>query len=330
MTRSIEPRWTLVCGGDIMLNDLPVSKRRLRIIEPLLNSATVSFANLEAPLTNSNVRTLNKTSGELQQKTQYVLKADTRNATLLKGWGFKALTEGNNHAMDYGPQGLAQMLGALDKQGIRHTGAGKNAATAWKPVLLPIGEGVSMSLAAALAFAGEAGAQKCTPAGAVSPGVATLYLRGKQGFARLKRKIENLRKGGGPVILFLHWGTERATVPRPYQVALGRACVDAGADAVIGAHPHVLQGAELYRGKPIFYSLGNLVVRASCGIALAELRFEGRKFIEFRLHPYLNNGGVLIQYKQPDLSRSILRFKELEQKFRRLFPSKRSKFLSFD
>ena len=59
--------------------------------------------------------------------------------------------------------------------------------------------------------------------------------------------------------VYVHWGVERNTEPEEYQKSLARQYIDAGADAVIGAHPHVLQGIEYYQGKPIFYSLGNFI-----------------------------------------------------------------------
>jgi len=61
------------------------------------------------------------------------------------------------------------------------------------------------------------------------------------------------------VIPFFHWGREGSHFPEPYQIRLARAAIDSGAAAVLGSHPHVLQGMELYRGAPIVYSLGNFV-----------------------------------------------------------------------
>ena len=61
------------------------------------------------------------------------------------------------------------------------------------------------------------------------------------------------------MVVYVHWGVERNTEPEDYQKTLARQYIDAGADAVIGAHPHVLQGIEYYQGKPIFYSLGNFI-----------------------------------------------------------------------
>ena len=65
------------------------------------------------------------------------------------------------------------------------------------------------------------------------------------------------------LMIYLHWGVERAERPEEYERSLAQLLIDRGADAVIGSHPHVLQGVEFYKGKPIFYSLGNFVFNAS-------------------------------------------------------------------
>ena len=76
-------------------------------------------------------------------------------------------------------------------------------------------------------------------------------------------------------MVYVHWGIERSTQPEEYQRTLARQYIDAGADAVIGAHPHVLQGIEYYQGKPIFYSLGNFIFsNGSYETMLAELTLE--------------------------------------------------------
>ena len=75
--------------------------------------------------------------------------------------------------------------------------------------------------------------------------------------ARVLNEIRRYKRPGNIVIVMMHWGSELDTVPRPWQQAMGREFIDAGADAVVAAHPHVVQGIELYRGKYIAYSLGN-------------------------------------------------------------------------
>ena len=85
--------------------------------------------------------------------------------------------------------------------------------------------------------------------------------------------------------------TERKTVPDPYQVTLGRGFVEAGADCVLGAHPHVLQGAELYAGRPVFYSLGNLVSPLSGSTGVFKLTFEGRRLKGVEMLPCAIRSG---------------------------------------
>lgn len=74
---------------------------------------------------------------------------------------------------------------------------------------------------------------------------------------RVLREIKQYKKPGSIVVVVMHWGSEMATVPFAWQQQLGHAFVDAGADAVVGHHPHVVQGIEVYKGRPIAYSLGN-------------------------------------------------------------------------
>jgi poly-gamma-glutamate synthesis protein (capsule biosynthesis protein) len=75
--------------------------------------------------------------------------------------------------------------------------------------------------------------------------------------ARVLGEIKRYKRPDNVVIVVMHWGSELDTVPRPWQQALGRKFIDAGADAVVGHHPHVVQGIELYKGRYIAYSLGN-------------------------------------------------------------------------
>lgn len=317
--------WTLVCGGDIMLNSLKPSKDRLAAIAPYFKAGDVSLANLEVPLTHATKRTPYKSEKELKAKEQFALKADPKQVDLFRGWGLRILTEGNNHAMDYREDGLKEMLGQLNRCGIKHTGAGLTVSDAWKPAVCPLPDGETLSIGAALAFAGRAHARKCCPATGDCAGVATLCFDGTPNDAdkkHLRALIAKLRHRGGPVILSLHWGTERMPVPNSYQVTLGRLCIDYGADAVIGAHPHVLQGAELYKGKPILYSMGNLIspLPADCG--LAKLTFSGKHFERFRFIPFHDQAGIAKAYAVRESNAAIVRFEKLSELIQKRFPNK--------
>jgi poly-gamma-glutamate synthesis protein (capsule biosynthesis protein) len=97
--------------------------------------------------------------------------------------------------------------------------------------------------------------------------------------AMLTADIRAAKTKADHVIVFAHWGREGTGTPEPYQVALAHAAIEAGASAVIGSHPHVLQGAERWKGRPIFYSLGNFVFGGNWNpkdkrTALAELTFD--------------------------------------------------------
>lgn len=87
------------------------------------------------------------------------------------------------------------------------------------------------------------------------------------------------------MIVYVHWGIERNTTPEAYQKEMARQYIDAGADAVIGSHPHVLQGIEFYQGKPIVYSLGNFIFsNRDYETMLAELTLA-EEGVELRVHP---------------------------------------------
>ncbi len=97
------------------------------------------------------------------------------------------------------------------------------------------------------------------------------------------------------VIAYIHWGIERDEFPQDYQRTLARQLIDAGADIVIGAHPHVLQGIEYYKGRPIFYSLGNFIFGSSIPrTALLKVTWEGDEGPSFKLIP----GSAAFGYTQ--------------------------------
>jgi poly-gamma-glutamate synthesis protein (capsule biosynthesis protein) len=166
----------------------------------------------------------------------------------LKGAGIGIVNIANNHVFDYGPEGLFDTISYLDSAGIHHVGAGRNREEAHRPVVLVI-RGVRIG------FLGYYGGGEAPGAGRRNPGVA----RRKE--EEVVSDIRDLRdrRGVGYVVVNLHWGTENATVPSREQRALAHTLIDAGADAVVGHHPHVLQGIERYGRGVIAYSLGNFV-----------------------------------------------------------------------
>lgn len=299
------PDVSLLFGGDLMLNAVSPKAAPLRALAPQAAKHDAFFANLEIPLTNVRTATVRKTPKELRDRDQYILKADPKHIASLKQAGITAVSLANNHAMDYGWRGLAQQNAALDAAGIPHAGAGKNAAVAARPATVIAGK-CRVALISSLAFMSRTALWKCTPATTKKPGIMVLPFNGTINDAartKLKSWIGTARKNHDLVVVALHWGIERKPVPSPYQVALGRACIDAGADIVWGHHPHVLQAAEIYNGKPIMYSLGNLVSPTPAASALISLRRHGDTWSLNVLPTAISGGKVKFSSSRADYDR---------------------------
>jgi len=273
--------------GDIMLGgtgtpefqrfgyDYPFEKTRA-----LLKQSHIVFGNLEGPLTHADHAPVAK---------KYLYRSPPEKvAPALLNAGFNVVSLANNHAMDQGAEGLRHTLEALDLVGIKHTGAGMNLAEARKPALLE-SHGVRVAfLAYTLTFPEEFWA---TPDRPGSP-------FGHE--AQVRADIASAKSQVDIVLVSFHWGQEGKTELRDYQKSLGRAAIDAGAAAVIGHHPHVLQGVERYKNGVILYSLGNFAFGTygpeAFRSAIATLTFRDKKLAEVQLHPLnVRNAEVVFQ-----------------------------------
>jgi poly-gamma-glutamate synthesis protein (capsule biosynthesis protein) len=179
--------------------------------------------------------------------------------------GIDIVTIANNHIFDFGEEGFFDTISYLDSIGVKHVGAGRNADEAYRPVVMKVrGRRVG--------FLAYYGGGEAPGAGTHRSGVARRELR------RIVSAIAGLKQEAlaDYIVVNLHWGTEKAKAPDEGQRAFARALVRAGADAVIGHHPHVLQGIERYHGGLIAYSLGNLIFggnsRSSYRTGLLEIR----------------------------------------------------------
>jgi poly-gamma-glutamate synthesis protein (capsule biosynthesis protein) len=159
--------------------------------------------------------------------------------------GFDVICLANNHMTDYGREAAAETAALLDVAGLAHCGAGANLAEARKPAVLSSG-GVSVAIVAYVQ-SGLGSVEATEDSGGVA--------LAKDDY--LAEDIRTARAVADIVIVSVHWGDEFQHVPNRFQVDFARKAIDSGADAVVGHHPHVIQGAEIYQGKPIFYSLGN-------------------------------------------------------------------------
>lgn len=196
----------------------------------------VVFGNLEGPLT---------ARGQAVDK-QFVFRTPPEEvAPALAAAGFDVLSLANNHILDYGPEGLEDTLAALGDAGLRGVGAGADIGAARRPALIRAG-GLDIGF---LAYSNTF--PQSFWATTERPGTAFGHE------ARVREDVTRLREQVDVVVVSFHWGREASTGLRDYQPRLGRAAIDAGADIVVGHHPHILQGVEYYEGGVIFYSLGN-------------------------------------------------------------------------
>lgn len=201
-----------------------------------LKNGDLAIGNLEAPLAAGGAEFSSK---------RFRFRGDPKAAAALKRAGFTVLTLANNHMLDYGEQGLLETLHHLDTQGIKHSGAGKTLSAARREAFVTCNDRTIAFLSYSLTFPEEfyAGSSRAGTAPAYPP-----YY--EKDIARAKAKADF-------VVVSFHWGQELATLPKQYQVLTARNAVNAGADLIIGHHPHVLQGIEQYKNALIFYSLGN-------------------------------------------------------------------------
>ncbi|MFC4812557.1 CapA family protein [Paenibacillus sp. GCM10023250] len=215
--------------------DYPYAKAR-----NYLQLSDITAANLETPITLRGTPAPNK---------QYVYKASPDALPALIDSGIDLVNLANNHTLDQGEVGLLDTIGYLSKVKLPNVGAGRNDAEAFKPVIKEA-NGIRIAYLG-LTRVVPVGSWK---AGPNHPGLAESYDPTRAIAAIKKAKTE-----ADVVVVMVHWGTELADLPNADQKRLGHAYVDAGADLVVGSHPHVMQGFEAYKGKWIAYSLGNFV-----------------------------------------------------------------------
>ena len=256
----------LCAVGDVMPNRQEPA-RFFDLCKQVLDSFDIRFCQLE---TNFSERS-SRASG-----SRVPTRAHPRNVQALKAGGFDLVTYASNHTMDCGPDVMADTIALLREHGILCVGAGENIVEARRPVILErkkvrIAFLSYCSILPAWSWAEES-----------RPGVAPLRVRThyemtesdqpgcppriftyphEDDVKALKEDIRGAKSKADVVVVGLHWGLHyvRAKLAA-YQQPVAHAAIDAGADLVVGTHPHILKGIEVYNGKAIFYSLGNFAL----------------------------------------------------------------------
>lgn len=283
-----EPPLSLIVVGDIMLGG-----RAKRVIAeqgidypfaatvPLFRRAHHVVGNLEGPLCSRARR----------EERRYSYKVRPALAASLKNAGVDVATMANNHLLDCGREGVLETLVALQAAGVAPLGAGSDEAAAHAPVIVQAGRW-------RLGLLGYYWNRRCAATAAL-PGSAMDQPE------LLEADIRNLRHKVDRIVVTIHWGVPYVREPSAEDRAKARLAIDAGADAVVGHHPHIVQPFEIYRDRPIIYSVGNFMLGSGNSRAegmAAGLRFDERR-TDVELYPlYVKNRDPRVHY-QPKLLR---------------------------
>lgn len=240
-------RATFLAVGDIMLSRAvaAISKQHqdraypFRQLLSYMNSTDFVFGNLETPITPGR----EIQNDELTFRSDPGVEADMAIANI------EAVSLANNHVPNFGEQGILDTLSLLHADGIQTAGAGKDRAEALQPAIVTK-NGLTIAF---LAYNDTDVVPEDYGASDQRAGTALMDI------PTMQTAVRQANDGADIVVVSMHSGIEYATTPNASQQRFARAAIDAGADLVLGHHPHVVQSAELYKGQYILYSLGNFI-----------------------------------------------------------------------
>lgn len=228
-----------------------------------MQNADVFFLNNEFQFSRGGSPTYGK---------EFTFRSDPDNVQLLKDIGADLVSLANNHAYDYGEEALLDTFDTLDNAGIPYVGAGRNLEEASSTYYYEL-EGFKVAYVSSTRVELYELTKGATE---TDPGVFRTVDEDQVNF--LFEKVKEAKENADFVIVYIHWGDEFVTAIDAFQTKTGDALVEAGADVVMGDHPHCLQGIKYHNGKPILYSLGNYWFRACSGdTMLAELHIKGTR-----------------------------------------------------
>ena len=278
-----EPPPSVIAVGDIMLGgrakktvaeygpDYPFDA-----VLPLLRSAPIVLGNLEGPFAHK----------ARKQPRNFSYRVDVELASSLTRAGINVVTLANNHLLDCGRAGVLETLNALAVARVSPLGAGTDEKAAHAPVIRQAGR-LRIGL---LGYYWN----RRTAATSAQPGSAMDLPEA------LEADIRGLRGHVDRIVVTFHWGVPYEREPAPADREKAHFAVDCGADVVVGHHPHIVQPFEIYRGCPIFYSVGNFAFGSGNSRAeglLVGLRFEAKNIVVTVYPLYVKNRDPRVDYQ---------------------------------
>ncbi len=274
-------------AGDLNASAIPIDKKNsnkvFQSVHTILKNDDLTIANIECPISSR---------GKAMENKQFTFCAKPAIAKILHDNGIDAVSVANNHSLDFGRDAFIDTLNNLKSNKIISAGGGINKTKNVAPLMKFNDTNVIFFAASRVIPNSSWNATKD------HPGLLTAYCPEK-----LITDIKTARKNKDYfIIAYLHWGEEKADKPNKIQQKLAHQLIDAGADIVIGTHPHVIQGFEWYKGKLISYSMGNFIFSCSTRPSMMiQLNIDKNKIIETKVIPLLlaNKIPTLIKKEMP-------------------------------
>lgn len=267
---------TVLAAGDIAA-DRPDPNECFDLVRETMKAADISFCQLETSLTTRGVRL---------PQARHAVRGPPSLAPALRNSGFDVVSFAGNHCMDWGLDAFRDTMESLRSADLHVVGAGENIAEARKPVVIER-DGVRVAFLAyssilPMSYWAEANRAGCAPMRAFTiyeqiehdqpgtPARVHTYPH-RDDLKALKQDVAAAKEQADVVLVSLHWGIHFVpAVLADYQRDVAYAAIDAGADAILGHHAHILKGVELYKGRPILYSLCNFATDLRMDKAHAE------------------------------------------------------------
>ena len=262
----------LAFGGDVHFTGQvarQLNPRGLATFPMLFKDADISMVNLETSLGQHGKPEIKK----------FTFRTSTRAVSALAKRGIDVVTMANNHGMDYGRPGLADTLNFRKKSPIPILGVGVHVWDALKPWRVHV-KGQKFAFFSFVGLDLEDQTMFSWPASSQRDGMLTW----RDHRRLILDAIRSAKVHGETVVVYVHWGTERMECPNAQQTDIANSLVDAGADIIVGAHPHVLQGVGFVGSSLVSYSLGNFVWYSGAGTSTAVLRVTVRDGKPFSYH----------------------------------------------
>lgn len=239
-----------------------------------LNAADILMINNEFPYSDR---------GEAMADKQFVFRCSPSYVKALTEMGVDIVSLANNHTLDYGKDALRDTFTTLDKAGILYGGAGDTVERAQEiQVIEANGKKFGFIAVSRVIPTTDWKVENS------APGLFSCYDE-----TRLLEMIQEGKNQCDFLTVFPHWGTEYSENPDENQLRIAEKCMEAGADLIVGAHTHCLQGVEYYNGKPVFYSMGNFIFGQNIDRSAAvEVTVKADGTAAYRLIPVYAAGGI--------------------------------------